>query len=458
MSLKSAVAVGIGKSSYWFLHNFLHGGSSLPGKLTTKLDPDILKKWNHDYRVIIVTGTNGKTLTTALITKVLEEQHKHVLTNPSGSNMIQGIVTTFLKDHRPRHTKPVAVLEVDEANVVKVTKYIKPIAFVLTNIFRDQIDRYGEIYTTFKKIVNGIKQAPKATIIANGDDPIFNSVKLPNPKIYYGFNYDWYNKDTKRDIEARPNTDDVLCPRCQHILHYHYITYANLGYYFCPNCHFKRPQLDYSVYDIARETPNSSLITLEDTKNHHLDVKIDVGGTYNIYNALTAFAVGSFMGIHLKQIADAFKENQHLFGRQEIFKIGDHQVELILSKNPVGLDQVIDMISHEKDSFSLVWLLNANFADGVDTSWIWDVNFERLNALKVKQCITGGIRHKDASDRLKLANINQSICKDEPDFDNLIDDIKKTPTKKVYVLANYTSMTHFRKLLENGKYVKKVNL
>jgi len=171
MSIKSTVATWTGKSAYWFLHTFRGGGSSLPGKLALKLDPAILKQLAKNYDVIVITGTNGKTLTTALTVKVLGEQYPDILTNPSGSNMKQGIVTTFLTAPKA-HQKPLAVLEVDEANVIMVTKYITPKAFVFTNIFRDQMDRYGEIYTTYQKILDGVALAPDATIIANGDLPL----------------------------------------------------------------------------------------------------------------------------------------------------------------------------------------------------------------------------------------------------------------------------------------------
>ena len=185
MSLRSSFAEAAGRSSYWFLHTFMNGGSSLPGKLTLKLDPNILQAFSKKYDLVIVTGTNGKTLTTSLSVRVLREKYDQVLTNPTGSNMEQGIVTTFITAPRPKK-KGLAVLEVDEANVVKVTKYITPIAFIFTNIFRDQMDRYGEIYTTYQKILNGVKLAPKATIIANGDEQLFNSHDLPNPIITMG--------------------------------------------------------------------------------------------------------------------------------------------------------------------------------------------------------------------------------------------------------------------------------
>ena len=446
MSIRSRVATLAGKSSYWFLHNFLHGGSSLPGKITTDIDPAVLKSLGQNYRVIVITGTNGKTLTTALTVQVLRQKYPQILTNPSGSNMIQGIVTTFLKAHRPKHAKPLAVLEVDEANVIKVTRYIKPIAFVLTNIFRDQMDRYGEIYTTFKKIVNGIKLAPKATIIANGDAPIFQSVKLPNPIIYYGFR----NHDDDHNVKAKPNTDGVLCPQCEHILHYRYLTYANLGKYFCPHCGYSRPHLKYALKRVINLTPKSSTFEIG-----HEKLRIDIGGVYNIYNALAAYAVGRFLGITPHEINRAFHSNEHVFGRQEEINVKGKRVTLILVKNPVGLNQVIDMISHDRGPFSFVWLLNANYADGIDTSWIWDGDFERLPKMNIAEYITGGERYRDITYRLKIAGVPDRKHKVEPNLDHVVDDLPKLPTKRIYILATYTAMMHIRKDFAEQGYVKR---
>ena len=342
MSIRSEFATFAGKSSYWFLHTFMNGGSSLPGKITTAIDPAILKHLGQNYDIIVVTGTNGKTLTTALTVQVLKQKYQNVVTNPSGSNMEQGLVTTFLKTKNPKTNRPLAVLEVDEANVIKLTKYVKPIAFVFTNIFRDQMDRYGEIYTTYNKIIDGVKLAPEATIIANGDAPIFNSVDLPNPKIYYGFK----NHDDKDNFKAEPNTDGVLCPVCQNILHYHYISYANLGNYFCEHCGFKRPELTHELTKLGALTPNSSDFTVDGQ-----DLSIGIGGVYNIYNALAAYSVGRFLDVDPKDIAQAFHANERVFGRQELIDIDGKETTLVLVKNPVGLNQVIDTISKEKDDF-----------------------------------------------------------------------------------------------------------
>ena len=171
MSIRSSIAEIAGRSSYWFLHSFFHGGSSLPGKITTRIDPNILKAFSQKYDVVIVTGTNGKTLTTALSVRVAQEKYQQVLTNPTGSNMTQGIVTTFITAPKAKQ-KGLAVIEVDEAYVVQITRQITPIAFVFTNLFRDQMDRYGELYTTYDNILKGVALAPHATIFANGVDQI----------------------------------------------------------------------------------------------------------------------------------------------------------------------------------------------------------------------------------------------------------------------------------------------
>lgn len=447
MSFKSGIAKITGKSSYWFLHNVLKGGTSFPGKLAMKIDPEILNTLANGYETIIVTGTNGKTMTTALIVEALRKKYGDILTNPSGSNMQQGIVTAFLA-HKNKNTKrKIAVLEVDEANVKMVTKLLHPSTFVLTNIFRDQMDRYGEIYTTYEKIVNGIKLAPKAKIIANGDASIFSSVKLPNPKVFYGFKLP--NDDANNDLKAPVNTDGVLCPVCDHVLHYHERIYANLGDFFCPNCGYHRPELTYTVNNILEQTPNKLKFQMGEK-----DYSIGIGGTYNIYNALAAYSVAREFGLSDEEVAESFAENKRIFGRQELINYANKEIDLILVKNPVGLDEVLHMLNTEKDDYSLVTLLNANHADGIDTSWIWDADFEGLDKDKIQKILVGGERWHDMGFRLEIAGFNPGTMVTNPDYDSLIEEIAKLPTKKVYILSTYTAMLALRKAMADKKIIK----
>ncbi|AUJ29982.1 Mur ligase family protein [Liquorilactobacillus hordei] len=445
MSLRSSVAIAAGHTSYWFLHNFLHGGTALPGKITLAVDPDVLQTLAKNYETVIITGTNGKTLTTALTVKVLKAKYPQVLTNPSGSNMKQGIVTAFLTSQKTKSGKKLAVLETDEANVELVTKYVKPKVFVLTNIFRDQMDRYGEIYTTYAKILAGIKLEPSATIIANGDAPIFNSVQLPNPIIYYGI-----DAQEDKEQQALPNTDGLLCPKCQHILHYKKISYANLGKYYCPNCTFKRPTLNFSVSNIIQQTPQSSKFIVDGTT-----INLHIGGTYNIYNALAAYSIARFFEIDSSLIAAALNDNdEKIFGRQEVINVDNKKIILILVKNPVGLDQVLEMIKTDSELFSLAVLLNANYADGIDTSWIWDGRFENLPFANIPSVLAGGERYRDISFRLKVAGVSDKQFIERENLTEVLEALKKMPTNRIYVLATYTAVLQLRKLLASQGYIK----
>lgn len=445
MSLRSSLATFVGNSSYFVLHNVLHrGGTSLPGKLAIKIDPNVMTTLAEKYDVILVTGTNGKTLTTALATRVLREKYTDVITNPSGSNMMQGITGTMLTAKPKKNgQKPVAILEVDEANMEEVARQLKPKAFVLTNIFRDQLDRYGEIYTTYEKILKGIRLFPEATVIANADSPIFMRGNLPNPKVYFGFK----TESETGDMRAPYNTDGVLSPTDNSVLHYHYITFANQGSYFSKTDDFKRPELDYAVTKLNELTPRYSNFDIDGQT-----YQIEIGGEYNIYNALAAYTIGRYMGVSQAQIKHAFESNAQIFGRQEAVKVDDKDVTIVLIKNPVGANQVIQMMASDDQPFSVIALLNANYADGIDTSWIWDTEFEDLAKTNMQAISTGGERYKDLYVRIKMAGFG-----DQPVYEDLtriVAAIRAQPTEHVYVAATYTAMLQLREQLKQAGYIK----
>ena len=444
MGIRSHFAIAVGKTSQWALKTFFKGGSSLPGKLALKVDPHILDSLAKDYQVVVVTGTNGKTLTTALTVNILRQQFDEVLTNPTGANMVQGIVSTFLQAKPKKGQKKFAVLEIDEASLSKVTEYMKPELFLFTNIFRDQMDRYGEIYTTYKMIVDGAAKSPNATIISNGDSPIFNSIETVNPRKYYGFDH-----EEAREQMAHYNTDGVLCPNCHHILHYKMITYANLGKYYCPNCDFKRPELDYRLTDMVRMDNVSADFVID---GH--EYGIEVGGMYNVYNALAATAVAEYFNVDPDKIKQGLGYDEKVFGRQEVININGKKCTLVLVKNPVGINQVIDMIGLAPYPFSLVALLNANYADGIDVSWIWDGNFENFADMDIPAVISGGDRHTDMTLRLKVAGIPENKLTETKELPEVIEKIKELPTEHVYILATYTAVLQLRKELAAQGFIK----
>ena len=444
MSMRSQLAILTGKTTQWVLKTFFKGGSSLPGKLALKIDPHVLNKLAQNYEIIVVTGTNGKTLTTALTVNILEQQYGPVLTNTTGANMLQGIVSTFLSQPAAKREKKYAVLEIDEASLTKVTEYLTPSLFVFTNIFRDQMDRYGEIYSTYQMIVDGAAKAPNAPILANGDLPIFNSIDTVNPREYFGF-------DHQEDVEqmAHFNTDGVVCPNCHHILHYKMITYSNQGKYYCPHCHFKRPELDVKLTSIDAMTNQSAAFTIENEP-----YQIEVGGLYNVYNALAATAVGHHYHVSPENIRRGLAHDQKVFGRQEVIQIEDKECTLVLVKNPVGLNQVIDLMALAPQPFSLVHLLNANYADGIDISWIWDGHYEELSEMTIPHVITGGQRHEDITLRLKVAGFSNEDITVRPEITEVIKAIKKLPTERVFILATYTAVLELRKELAQQGYLE----
>lgn len=420
-------------------------GSTYPGKLALQFDKNILDTLAKDYEIVVVTGTNGKTLTTALTVGILKEAYGQVLTNPSGANMITGIVSSFLTAKKGKSGKKIAVLEIDEASLPQITQYIKPSLFVFTNIFRDQMDRYGEIYTTYQLIIDGAKNAPEATILANGDSPIFASKELVNPVKYYGFN----TEDHEPQL-AHYNTEGILCPKCQAILQYRLNTYANLGHYICLNCDFKRPKLDYQLTALTKTTNVSSAFVIDGQ-----EYSINVGGLYNIYNALAAVSVAEFFGLSPEQIKAGFEKSRAVFGRQETFSIGDKSCTLVLIKNPVGASQALEMIKLADYPFSLSVLLNANYADGIDTSWIWDANFELIQEMDITEINAGGVRHSEIARRLRVSGYDSSKISEKESLEEVMQAIEKQESKHAYILATYTAMLAFRELLASRHVVRK---
>ena len=442
MNIRTNFAIQAGKFTRWALQTFTNGGSSLPGKVAHAIDPHILKHLSDHYEVIIVSGTNGKTLTTSLIVQLLKQKYPNILTNPTGANLTQGIVSTFLNHTPVKGEKNIAVLEVDEATIKHITPFIQPKLFVFTNIFRDQMDRFGEIYTTYQYMLDGASFAPEATILSNGDAPIFNSDTLPNPRLYFGFNH---AEDGL--YQAHYNTDGILCPHCHSILQYNFITYSNLGKYYCPNGDFKRPELDYAVTELTELS-----LTKSSFKIDGFDFSLPIGGLYNIYNALSAYATARFFGLTPEEIQAGFGQAQRVFGRQETFTLEDKEVMINLIKNPVGFNQIVQLLGYEKEEFSLAVLLNDNYADGQDISWIWDGEFEELAKLTPKQIYIGGIRVSDLETRMEVAGFT-TLTKTENN-DDLIEKLKSVPTKKINILATYTALLQLRKDLAKHGYLK----
>lgn len=438
MSLKSKWVKVLAKSIRSTLKLFNRKATSLPGYIAYKLDKDILKELSKNTKFIFVTGTNGKTMTTHFLVSILREHYPIVLTNESGSNMVQGIITSLLDN--PADKETVAVLEVDEANIVRIGKYIKADYVALTNIFRDQMDRFGEIYNILDKILEGLDLMPNAKIIANGDLPVFSydNLKKFDP-IYFGIRAD-ENKGYDKDAEF--NSDGILCPSCHSVLKYRTVNYSSLGDFSCPNCDFKSPEIRYEIEKISSLDPNHSKFEISGKP-----YEVNVGGVYNIYNALTAVSVAYELGLTYEEICRGLKKQKNVFGRQENVDIFGKNLVINLVKNPTGLNQVIDLVMLEEKPVSLICLLNDNYADGLDVSWIYDSYYEKLRNLDIRDVYVSGKRKKDMKRRLEIAGIFEGEIK-EFDYEEEIKDlIKNAKTDNIYILSTYTAMLKLREVL-----------
>lgn len=438
MSLKSKWVKVLAKSIRNILKLLNRKATSLPGYIAYKLDKDILKELSKNTKFIFVTGTNGKTMTTHFLVSILREHFPVVLTNESGSNMIQGIITTLLDN--PTNEETIAVLEVDEANLVRIGEYLKADYIALTNIFRDQMDRFGEIYNILDKIIEGIDLMPEAKIIANGDLPIFSYEDLKKFKpTYYAIRE---NTNLNYDMDAEFNSDGIVCPKCHSVLKYRTVNYSSLGDFSCPNCDFKSPEIKYRIDEITSLNPNYSKFFIDGRS-----FEVNVGGIYNVYNALTAVSVAYELGLSYEEIENGLKKQKNVFGRQENIKLFDKNIIINLVKNPTGLNQVIDLIRLEKEPISLVCLLNDNYADGLDVSWIYDSYYENLSSLDIKDVYVSGKRKADMKRRLEIADIYEGDIK-EFDYEVEIEDIiKNAHTENIYILSTYTAMLRLREVL-----------
>ncbi len=441
MTIKSKFTKEIAKIVRAGLRLTRHNATALPGYVAYKLDKNILDELSKNTKFVFVTGTNGKTMTTHFLANILRQHYDKVYTNESGSNMVQGIITTLLDN--PKKEETIAVLEVDEANLVRIGRNIKPDYVIFTNIFRDQMDRFGEIYNIFDKLMQGMQVMPKAKILANGDLPIFSYDQMDKyNKSYFAIRDKREEKDDYI-LEAEANSDGILCPHCNHILKYKLNNYSSLGDFTCPNCDFSSPKITYKLDKIEKLEANYSSFYLDDEF-----YEVNVGGLYNVYNALAALSVAKELGLNYKEVYEGLASQKNVFGRQENIKIGDKNVTINLVKNPTGLNQIIDLMLLEKEPISLICLLNDNYADGTDVSWIYDSYYENLSNLTIKDIYVSGMRKKDMKRRLEIAEIFDGEIK-EFDYENEIKKvIKDTKTDNIYILSTYTAMLRLREVLD----------
>ncbi len=431
------------------------GGTSFPGKAGLFFCRNLLGELAEKVSVVIITGTNGKTTSARITAEILSVAGLSFFENKSGANLLSGITASFAVNSsisgKPKFEY--AVIECDEAAFKTVCPLINPTAIVVTNLFRDQLDRYGEITHTRNNIIAGIKASFGSVVVLNADDSLAYSIadEIPNKTLSYGIDSPPYGADD--DFLS----DAPYCIKCKSPYIYRYKTYGHLGDFRCLNCGYKRIEPLISADNIELGT-SSSKITLKINEEVSKAI-IALPGAYNIYNSLSAAAAATTLGINKTDIIAAFSSFKSGFGRMEKFILSGTDVHMILVKNPAGLNQVINFLSADETYKKLVLILNDNFADGTDISWIWDVNYEKLLSFSqtIEEITVTGIRAEELSLRLKYAGLEADNINVEKDYDKVIEDIivKNKENVPVYILPTYTAMFDFRKTLSKRYKIRK---
>lgn len=443
MSLRAFFAILLCKALRGISRLLHRGGTAMPGRYALKLCPDLLSILAKDVQVVAVTGTNGKTTSSRIIEQAFEAAGLSWFSNRSGANLISGITTEFVMNSSlsGRCGKEYAVIECDEAAAVKVFPQLKPRVIVVTNLFRDQLDRYGEVTHTLANIREAVKSVPDAVLCLNADCSLTSSLalELENRCVFYGINGEAAAQGRKTEL-----SDASHCIRCKHEYEYDYITYGHLGGFRCPNCGYSRRLPDYAVTDIPKLGTESSeaVISVRGEKKSAL---IALPAMYNIYNAVGAVAAVCEAGIDADTAIAALGRFECGFGRMENFSLGAGGTKMMLVKNPTGCSQVIDFLHNIGGRFVLVICLNDRGADGTDISWIWDADFERLRDMagRIEKIIVSGDRAEDMAVRIKYAGIAPESIGIERDYGRMVESIASQELP-VYIMPTYTAMLELR--------------
>lgn len=445
MGVRTKLACLAGDVTRWGLSNVLRrGGGNAPGAVALKLDPQVIAELGHGLDdSVVVTGTNGKTTTNGLLADALAASGFDVVCNRAGNNMQTGIAAAMIAGRegeraaRARGKRRVGCFECDELYTVRVLPQLKPRALVLLNLFRDQLDRYGEIDHTQGVIAQALEASPQTTLIFNADDPLCAAIaaRVPNPSIGFGI-------DEPTGLEADRISDSRFCAACNAPLDYEYVHYGQLGKYRCPACGWSRPALGFAAREVELSCSGYEFC-VEDRRRGAAAggfgkkrVSTRYNGLYMVFNITAVLGALAFMGGNVEKFDDVLAAYKPAGGRMERFCALGRDVVSNLAKNPTGFDRMISEVKAANGQL-MAFFLNDNDADGHDISWIWDVDFEKLCDLAIERVFVGGTRKNDLQVRLKYAGINAQL------IDGVEDAVRgcfgADAGLALHVVANYTA-------------------
>jgi lipid II isoglutaminyl synthase (glutamine-hydrolysing) len=418
------------------------GGTTAPGRLLLRLSPGALGRMagDLDEGALLVSATNGKTTTSAMLAACLERAGKPVVHNRAGSNMAWGVATALLDAGSGRGQ--LGLFEVDEAWLPSVAGDLKPRLVLLSNLFRDQLDRYGELELLADRWADLVERLDgHARFVLNADDPLVADLGRGRQGVtYFG---------VEDDSQALPGmqhaADSKHCRNCGHPYEYEAIYLGHMGRYRCPNCGRERPAPQVAATGVRLDGMRGSDLELR-TPQGRLRVRLPLPGLYNVYNAVAATATALELGVPLGTVGEALEGFAGAFGRVETIAIGGRQVSILLVKNPAGANEVLRTLTLEDGRLDLWLALNDRIADGRDVSWIWDADFEVL-AGRVRRATCSGTRAEEMALRLKYAGVDAELAVERDLGRSLDAAVAGAAGERVYALPTYTALLELRDLL-----------
>ncbi|MBR0040031.1 MAG: DUF1727 domain-containing protein [Oscillospiraceae bacterium] len=446
MNLKAILAIALCKLLRLLSRLLGRGGTAMPGRWALKLCPDLLARLSKNVKTVVITGTNGKTTSARIVEQAFREQGLSYLANRSGANLLSGVTTEFVMNCTlgGKMKKEYAVIECDEAATVKVFPQLRPQVVIVTNLFRDQLDRFGEVTHTLGNIRTALESVPEATICLNADCSLCSSLalSLPNRAVYFGLEQGAVPSRAKAAL-----SDATHCIRCKTEYEYDYVSYGHLGGFRCPKCGYARHAADYAVTELIEQRSSGSTVAVS-IRGEKQIAEINLPALYNVYNAIGALAASVEMGVEKEKALHALAVFKGGFGRMEAFQLGRADVRMMLIKNPAGCNQVIDYLEGLRNRFVLVICLNDRGADGTDVSWIWDAEFERLNSIagRIEKIIVSGDRAQDMRVRLKYAGIPDASITVEHDYEKIVSSLETLETD-ICLMPTYTATLELREVM-----------
>jgi len=438
------------------------GGTSLPGKVLTRVEPHAIGRLAQrlDRGSVVISATNGKTTTAAMVASILERTGARLVHNRAGANMAGGIASALADASRRGGralTGDFGLFEVDEFWLGPVVEELVPSAMLLGNLYRDQLDRYGELETIADRWAAVVAaQVGRTTLVLNADDPLVADLgrvhesapsraaagpPWPEAEIVPSAVYFGVDDDSLALAELQHASDSKHCRRCGHAYVYSAVYLAHLGHYRCPNCGQERPTPDVVATAVELRGIRSAAFTLRGRR-----VELPLPGLYNVYNALGAAALTLSLGVALDDVVAGLEAVAPAFGRAETLELNGRPASLLLVKNPAGANEVLRTLALEDRELDLFGVLNDRTADGRDVSWVWDADWELLVG-RVRRFTCSGTRAAELALRMKYAGLHEDRIHVVDDLETGLDEALADGDGPLYVVPTYTALLELRELL-----------